>query len=241
MRIEGVEPAAQKVETPVALGGFSEDGGYVINEKRPLPWCHVLSSPQFGTLVSEGSLGFSYAFNSRELRLTPWDNDSSRDNLGERLILRVGGRYYDIVRGSAAKFSPCKAEYFFRGDNFSGSVSVGVSEKGMCKRIAVSINVSEDAELAYFCEPCLGPDRKHAHLVLPEVFGGSLILHSPASLSNGYMALSCDREREYCCDRKAFLTGDWSENISLCQDSAAAVVVRLSGESTVQFLSFLCS
>lgn len=235
VRIEGVEPAAQKVETPVALGGFSEDGGYVINEKPPLPWCHVLSSPQFGTLVSEGSLGFSYAFNSRELRLTPWDNDSSRDNLGERLILRVGGRYYDIVRGSAAKFSPCKAEYFFRGDNFSGSVSVGVSEKGMCKRIAVSINVSEDAELAYFCEPCLGPDRKHAHLVLPEVFGGSLILHSPASLSNGYMALSCDREREYCCDRKAFLTGDWSENISPCQDSAAAVVVRLSGESTVNF------
>ncbi len=80
-----VKPVHSKklpIDKEIACGGFS-NGKYVISSKPPLPWCHVLSSRQFGTLLSEGSLGFTYAHNSRELRLTPWDNDTSRDNLGE--------------------------------------------------------------------------------------------------------------------------------------------------------------
>ncbi|WP_448581700.1 GH36-type glycosyl hydrolase domain-containing protein [Thermaurantiacus sp.] len=58
-------------------GGFEpETGAYVINGlPPPVPWSNVLSNPRFGTLVDDRGLGFTWAVNSGEFRLTPWRND----------------------------------------------------------------------------------------------------------------------------------------------------------------------
>ncbi|MCR9139692.1 MAG: DUF3131 domain-containing protein [Alphaproteobacteria bacterium] len=74
-------------------GGFDIfNGEYVIhlspNQSTPAPWCNVLANDAFGTIVSEAGLGFSWAVNSGENRLTPWSNDPVADTPGEVLYLR---------------------------------------------------------------------------------------------------------------------------------------------------------
>jgi len=75
------------------LGGFSADGReYVIYLERgqwtPAPWINVIANPDFGFLVSEAGLGYTWAGNSGENRLTPWRNDPVSDTPGEALYLR---------------------------------------------------------------------------------------------------------------------------------------------------------
>ena len=75
------------------IGGFSADGReYVMSigpgSRPPAPWCNVLSNPNFGSVVSESGLGFSWSTNSQRNRLSPWSNDAVRDPSGELLYLR---------------------------------------------------------------------------------------------------------------------------------------------------------
>ena len=75
------------------FGGFRpESGEYVIHlepgDRTPAPWCNVLASETFGTLVTESGGGFTWAGNSGENRLTPWSNDPVSDVAGEALFLR---------------------------------------------------------------------------------------------------------------------------------------------------------
>lgn len=75
------------------LGGFSPDGReYVMFLEpgcwTPAPWINVIANPGFGCLVSEASLGYTWAENSGENRLTPWSNDPVSDTPGEAVYLR---------------------------------------------------------------------------------------------------------------------------------------------------------
>ncbi len=82
------------------VGGFSDDGReYVIYLESgaagrdrggwtPAPWINVIANPSFGCLVSETGLGYSWAENSGENRLTPWRNDPVSDTPAEAVYLR---------------------------------------------------------------------------------------------------------------------------------------------------------
>lgn len=75
------------------LGGFTPDGReYVINTGReqitPAPWVNVLANPQFGTVISESGLSYTWSENAHEFRLTPWSNDPVGDSRGEAIYLR---------------------------------------------------------------------------------------------------------------------------------------------------------
>jgi len=75
------------------LGGFSQDGReYVIllsaGQTTPSPWVNVIANPQFGTVVSEGGSAYTWAENSHEFRLTPWNNDPVSDVSGEAIYIR---------------------------------------------------------------------------------------------------------------------------------------------------------
>jgi cyclic beta-1,2-glucan synthetase len=76
-----------------SFGGFTPDGReYLIHlepgEATPAPWCNVLANNEFGCLVSEAGMAYSWALNSAENRLTPWSNDPVKDSPGEVLYLR---------------------------------------------------------------------------------------------------------------------------------------------------------
>jgi cyclic beta-1,2-glucan synthetase len=75
------------------LGGFDRDGHeYAIyvepGNATPAPWANVVANESFGFLTSESAMGYTWAVNSGENRLTPWSNDPVRDPAEEALYLR---------------------------------------------------------------------------------------------------------------------------------------------------------
>ena len=75
------------------LGGFSPDGReYIIITTRgqvtPAPWVNVLANPNFGTIISESGLAYTWSENAHEFRLTPWYNDPVCDSSGEAFYIR---------------------------------------------------------------------------------------------------------------------------------------------------------
>src|SRR5579862_9519336 len=75
------------------LGGFTKDGReYAIylapGSRTPAPWANVMANANFGTLVTESGLGFTWRGNSQTNRLTPWHNDPVTDPQSEVIYLR---------------------------------------------------------------------------------------------------------------------------------------------------------
>ena len=83
------------------LGGFTPDGReYIITtsaaQVTPAPWVNVLANSEFGTVISESGLAYTWSENAHEFRLTPWTDDPVGDSDGESLYLRdeEGGAYW---------------------------------------------------------------------------------------------------------------------------------------------------
>ncbi len=75
------------------LGGFTTEGHeYAIylkpESQTPAPWVNVIATENFGTVVSESGLGFTWFGNSQSNRLTPWHNDPVTDPQSEAIYLR---------------------------------------------------------------------------------------------------------------------------------------------------------
>jgi cyclic beta-1,2-glucan synthetase len=75
------------------IGGFTTDGReYVITTSKgkptPAPWVNVLANNGFGTVISEKGMAYTWAENSHEYRLTPWNNDPVTDSSGETMYIR---------------------------------------------------------------------------------------------------------------------------------------------------------
>ena len=92
-RVPAISPVRPPLLFDNGFGGFTEDGReYLISVARdkptPAPWCNVLANPDFGCLVSESSLGYTWSENSGENRLTPWRNDPVFDTPSESIYLR---------------------------------------------------------------------------------------------------------------------------------------------------------
>ncbi|HEY1065052.1 MAG TPA: cyclic beta 1-2 glucan synthetase, partial [Pirellulales bacterium] len=90
------------------IGGFTQDGKeYVLQfrggQTTPAPWCNVLANEQFGTVVSESGLGYTWFENAHEFRLTPWSNDPVCDPAGEAIYVRdeETGRFFSPTPGPA--------------------------------------------------------------------------------------------------------------------------------------------
>jgi cyclic beta-1,2-glucan synthetase len=75
------------------LGGFTPDGReYAIylkeGSRTPSPWVNVMANANFGAMVSESGLGYTWNGNSQSNRLTPWHNDPVSDPQSEIIYLR---------------------------------------------------------------------------------------------------------------------------------------------------------
>ncbi|MBN8829762.1 MAG: cellobiose phosphorylase, partial [Sphingomonadales bacterium] len=100
------------------LGGFTpEDGAYVMHldpgRRTPAPWANVLANATFGTIVTEAGLGFSWAVNGGENRLTPWLNDPVRDIAPEQLFLRdeESAAIWSVTPRGADHDVPCRIDH----------------------------------------------------------------------------------------------------------------------------------
>lgn len=182
------------------------DGGYAIKESPSLPWSHTLSNNTFGTLVTDGSLGFTWCKNSRLNKLTEWSNDTLTGLTGERLLLNYGGNVYDVLKDSSCIFYENSAVYASSADGIRAVVTVEVPVRGSRKRVTVQLENKSRSKaeclLRYAVAPVLG-EKKDGRFILTEkrnnMIGAKNTLNSDYS---GIMALfSADCETVFCdCD-----------------------------------------
>lgn len=221
----------------VFAGSFAQ-GGFVIphtDGSPSAPWCHILANPVFGTLLSDRALGYTWALNSHENKLTPWLNDPASDNRGELMLVRLGGRCCDVAAGARVTFGAGYAEYASKADGFAATVVVSVAAKMPVKLVDLWLEntsgASQELSAAYYVEPVLASDaalRRHVSVVRSDGVG---LMHSSWSQVSG-SAFLCVPSGGFrlVTDRSDFFSGRWEESAGpsgpdVC--CAAAVSVRL--------------
>ena len=80
-------------------GGFTLDGReYKIRikkgERTILPWSHIIANEKFGSLVTSNGGGYTWHGNSRENKLTVWNNDMIEDIPSEIIYLKGNENIY---------------------------------------------------------------------------------------------------------------------------------------------------
>ncbi|MCR5484402.1 MAG: hypothetical protein K6F09_02295, partial [Clostridiales bacterium] len=176
------------------------------------PWCFILSGISFGTLVSDKSLGFTWAINSRENKLTPWSNDERTDNDGEALILDFKGQKYNMTLNSEAEFSPESAKWCGNAGELEYEITVTVPERGMVKMCSVKIRNKSHrqagAGVIYYAEPVLGVDRTYQRFIKAEKIPDGVVMCSSFGETAGYSALTVAGGADFISvDRDAFICG----------------------------------
>lgn len=124
------------------LGGFTPDGReYVITtapgQLTPAPWVNVLANPQFGTVISESGLAYTWGENAHEFRLTPWGNDPVSDSRGEAFYLR------DEERGHfwSPTPLPCRGTTPYVTRHGFGYSVFEHTERGICSEMWVYVAI----------------------------------------------------------------------------------------------------
>jgi cyclic beta-1,2-glucan synthetase len=211
------------------LGGFSADGQeYVIYLKpgqwTPNPWINVIANPDFGFLVSEAGLGYTWAGNSGENRLTSWQNDPVSDTPSEALYLRdeETGAVWSPTRLPAGAPAP----YLIRhGAGYSVFEHNSHGIKQRLRVFAVSDapvkiihihmentwNRNRRITATFYAEWQMGPDRDiHQQYIVPEfdAVHNALLARNPYNEEFGARVafLSANREpHDLTTDRAEFL------------------------------------
>ena len=223
----------KSIRRNVKLYNFTD--GEISIKKVPLtvdiPWNMVFANQSFGTMASDKALGFTWALNSRENKLTLWSNDAMSDNRGELLILKYNGSLYDLVAMGKAKFTSRKAEWETEIEKIKFKISVCVADRGMVKKCAVeAINNSSkpvDFELMYYTVPVLGAAPENSGTMFCKKIKNGIMTESSFGDFSGFSALTCDDEADlFCFSRADFFEGKFSENESHLSRSGCAAVGR---------------
>lgn len=232
MSISEVTPPQDTLKGYAVEGGVFGEGCFTVTGQPNLPWCHILSNGNFGTMLSDRALGFTFGANARENKLTPWYNDSRSDNRGEMLLLRLDGKTYDVCNGARVTYWPGRAVYEGQAGTVSLRLEVGLPDDGCAKRLKLELiqqgEEEKKVEIAYYTEPVLGVDRRGAARLWSRWEEGKLFVTNPfQSNFPGAMMLACDApSARCCCDRSAFLCGRWDEHTLLpLPDPCGSVIV----------------
>ncbi len=93
---------AYKIPLPEAAfesqNGFFIRDGYVVDKSKPLPapYSFILTGYRFSTVVTHGSLGYTFFDNARERRLCAFDGDAKSLDNGERIFAVFKDKRYDL-------------------------------------------------------------------------------------------------------------------------------------------------
>ncbi len=219
-KILPVTPAALPAQGLRITGGVFLGDAFYVERGGPLPWCHILANSQFGTLVSDSALGCSWAYNSRENRLTPWQNDAARDNLSERILIKTQGQLFDPVMGGRAVFSSAAARYEGWAEGLATLVEVSVSAAGCAKYCTLTVTNHTDEEqtleCAYYLEPVLGVVPRTSRFVKRRFDGETVLFENPYNTAvSCAMALTALRSDSLCQqNREEFFMGNWRHNLT---------------------------
>jgi cyclic beta-1,2-glucan synthetase len=208
-----------------------ENGGYVIADKPPLPWCFVLSNEKFGTLLSDTALGYTWAINANLNKLTPWVNDTMRDNRGEMLILKADEGLYDLVLGSEAFFRADAVRYRGRAAGLTHEIKVYIEKDKTAKVVEVEMeNPSNDArtvQLAYYIKPIMGQDGSDNIFLKTSPLTDGVKISSPDDAEYpGVLNLLSETVQSVCIDDTSFFAGRWNTDTDQPSPHICGAVIR---------------
>ncbi len=153
---------ATKQEAPLACDDKSfieiKENGFVFRKdriKKRKPYSYVLSGRNFGSVVTDSSLGFTFSDNSRLCKITLYD-ESPNALSGEKLLAYYENKLYDLCYESVI-FS-CKSGVANYRGSFSDvefSITVFVSPNEKRKYISVIFS-KENIACCYSFTPFLG-------------------------------------------------------------------------------------
>ncbi|MDR3643644.1 MAG: hypothetical protein P4M02_01045, partial [Clostridia bacterium] len=226
-------PACPQGEVRVFGGNFC-GSRFVIprqGQNPPAPWCSLLANPTFGTLVSDRALGFTWAVNARENKLTPWLNDPVADNRGEMAVIRLGSKLFDLCANARVTFGAGEALYETDLWELSCRLSVRVPPDAMAKIVTLELENKGDRQMefetAYYIEPVLGVNARTNRQISFKRQEELILLRNPWAPVSGVAFLTADAKFDFISDRASFLTGRWSNTApTTAPDPCAAVVIR---------------
>ncbi len=177
------------------IGGFDLDAReYVITldagQWTPTPWINVIANAQFGCLVSESGLGYTWALNSQQNRLTPWGNDPLSDRPREIIYLRddATGEQWSPTALPIREVEPYEvrhgagySRFTHRSHGIAQELLVCVPRDEPIKLMRLTLrNESNEARTlsaTYFCEWVLGVQREsNQHYIVTDFELGSAAL-----------------------------------------------------------------
>lgn len=179
-KIEYVETLLSSEELDLfnGIGGFSKDGReYIITLKEgqntPAPWINIITSPIFGTNVSESGSGYTWSLNSRENKITKWSNDQVLDSPSEVIYIRdeITGKYFTPTALPIREKGDYRARHGFGYSTFEHNsngieqkMTVFVSQDDPIKIYNIKIKNStkyfRKLSLTYYTELVLGVARE---------------------------------------------------------------------------------
>lgn len=211
------------------IGGFVRDGReYEIRLdpgiSTPSPWINVVANPKFGFQISEIGAGYTWSKNSRENKLTHWNNDPIQDPPSEAVYVRN--------RQTGAILSPCSLtpvsaetyrvrhgfgySMFTRpDDNLTLQMTVFVPENDPVKLILLTIENKTDEKMSlsavYYAQWVLGAFREHTspYIVTDYDYDNALLtaknVYNPSENQDVAYLFSSHEIVGYTGDRKSFI------------------------------------
>ncbi len=158
-------------------GGFSENGKeYIIKmtkEVKPqVPWSHVLTNKNFGTIITNNNSGYTWYRNSRLNRITKWSNETVLDTPSEIIYIKDkeygktwslcpninndDEEYYMTYGFGYAKFLAMRMGLLQEQETF---VPVNDNVKVNILRLKNTTKENKDLQLVYYINPVLGEDE----------------------------------------------------------------------------------
>ncbi|MFN7984585.1 MAG: glucoamylase family protein [Vicinamibacterales bacterium] len=193
-------PALPSTTLMVGIGGFTEGTGFRLalegTANTPSPWVNVLANPGFGTIVTEAGSTFTWSSNSREHRLTRFDNDPVTDTTAEALFIR--DEEQGIVWAPTPSPLPREHDDAFEVCHSAGRTTIDRDAHGIVSRVEVSVDAADPVKVTIltlanrssmprrlsvygFCEWWLGTpvDGQQRHVVTEYDGRGVVLARNP--------------------------------------------------------------
>ena len=246
---EPLDISKPELEFDNGLGGFLRDGEYVISlekgEHTPMPWCNVIANDSFGTIVSEKGGGYTWHQNSRENKLTPWQDSPAEDPQSEFLLFTdmESGQTYSPFGGPLQQ----GRVLIEHGFGYSGFIT---GDAGLHTELTVFVHREKPVKYSlirlknpgeqrrkisvmYGVEWCLG-DISRPEAIFTHAEGGFIFARNCRRAENKQQAyIASSVPCETCSDRTAIFRAGWdAEELPNthglgCAASALRTVVRL--------------
>lgn len=242
MAVDAYADAAKQSRTAdlTNSSGFTDANDYRFGiapgHPPPAPWANVMANADFGTIVTEGGLGFTFSENSGEHRLTPWHNDPLFDLPGEALYLR------DEATGAIWSATPLPAarDAHWQVEHGAGWTRWRTRQHGLDLELHCMVAADDPVKIVtlrlqdrtgtprrltatYFADLLLGVHPAEHHLFRacryrPEL--GAILAQNPdrEDLRLGHAFLACSgRVHSLTTSRSDFLgvTPDWQQPLGL--------------------------